>query len=61
MDDERMPRELLTRIKRIADRRIKDGRTPSHVLDCAPRADDDWVRVYDYVGLLLDVEGRGEE
>ena len=56
MGDETMARELLTRIKRIADRRIKDGRTPSHVLDRAPRADDDWVRVSDYAGLLLACE-----
>lgn len=51
-----MARELLTRIKRIADRGIKDGKTPSHVLDRAPRADDDWVRVSDYAGLLLACE-----
>lgn len=58
MNDKDMSRALLKRIKSITDSRIKDGRTPSHVLDRAPKADNDWMKVSDYAGLLLGEEGE---
>lgn len=46
---------VLGKIRRIADRQIADGRTPTHVLDRNPRPAQEWVLVSTYAALALDM------
>lgn len=46
---------VLGKIRRIADRQVAEGRTPTHVLDRNPRPAQEWVLVSTYAALALDM------
>lgn len=51
---------VLGKIRRIADRQVAEGRTPSHVLDRNPQPAQEWVLVSTYAALALDMLADAE-